>query len=221
MFPILQSIASFKRAKLIGILFLSLVWAIVIIIIASGVITFVSAHLIHVKIGWLDKLLNFIIGILAGVGGWFMLPAIVPFIAGTFQEKVIAKIELIYYPNSIRKTEPKFWPDFKHDVAFTIWALFLNILVLPLYFFGIGFVVSIILNTYLLGREFFENAAGYHLGKPSAKDLLNKNKTSVYIGGLVLTILSIVPIVNLFVPIFAIVWMVHLYHNIIVSINNK
>lgn len=135
MFPFLKSLGSFKRVKLIGTIFFSLVWAIVILTIAVGMITLSSAYLININIGWLDNLLNFVIGILAGIGGWFMLPAIIPLIAGIFQEKVIHNVELVYYPDLIRKKELTFWPDFKHDITFTIWALFLNVLVLPLYFF--------------------------------------------------------------------------------------
>ncbi|MDY6863312.1 MAG: hypothetical protein SV062_10040 [Thermodesulfobacteriota bacterium] len=111
-----------------------------------------------------------------------MLPAIIPLIAGIFQEKAIHKVELVYYPDSTRKKEPKFFPDFKHDITFTIWALFLNILVLPSYFFGIDFIISILLNTYLLGREFFESAAGYHLGKANAKKLGKKIKEQFILG---------------------------------------
>ncbi|MBU2590962.1 MAG: EI24 domain-containing protein, partial [Nitrospinae bacterium] len=124
------------------------------------------------------------------------------------------RVEDAYYPNS-NEREAKFWPDLFHDIKFTIWGLFLNILVLPLYIFSIGFIVSIILNSYILGREFFESAAGYHLGKDKAKELLSKNRTPVYIGGFFVTMTSLIPILNLFIPIIAVVWMTHLYHNIV------
>jgi CysZ protein len=143
-----------------------------------------------------------------------MLPALVVLIAGMFQERTIDRVERAYYPDEVRKEEPRFWPDVKHDIRFTLWALFLNILVLPLYFIGIGFIVSIALNSYLLGREFFEGAAGYHVGKPEAEKLGQQNKAAVYGGGLVITLMTLLPGVNLFVPIFAIVWMVHVYHGL-------
>jgi CysZ protein len=105
-----------------------------------------------------------------------------------------------------------------HDLGFTLRALFLNILVLPLYFFGIGFIVSIVLNSYLLGREFFIAAAGYHLGKPAAGNLARRHRKTVYGGGFVITLLTLVPVVNLFMPILATVWMVHVYHGISKSV---
>jgi len=214
MFPFLKTLNSFNKAKLAGIIIFSLIWAVVLISFSAGMITLCFAFLVNISIGWIDKSLNFVIGVLAGIGGWFMLPAMVPLIGGMFQEKVIHKVEIACYPDAARKKEPAFWPDFKNDIAFTIWAIFLNVLVLPFHFIGIGFLISILLNTYLLGREFFESAAGYHLGKADAKKLGRNNKKTVYTGGLVITILTLVPILNLFVPIFAIAWMVHVYHHV-------
>ena len=68
------------------------------------------------------------------------------------------------------------------------------------------------LNTHLLGREFFESEAGHHHGKPEARQMLKQNRAAVYAGGLVITLLTLTPIVNLFMPLVAVVWMVHLYH---------
>jgi len=68
--------------------------------------------------------------------------------------------------------------------------------------------------SYLLGREFFETAAGYTIGKKEASVLRNKHQIKVYTGGLMLTLMSLVPLLNLFIPIIAVVWMVHLYHYI-------
>jgi CysZ protein len=75
-------------------------------------------------------------------------------------------------------------------------------------------MASIVLNAYLLGREFFESAAGYHLGKPQAKVLGTQHKWVIYSGGLVICLLALIPIINLFVPIIAVVWMTHVYHSI-------
>ena len=96
-------------------------------------------------------------------------------------------------------------------------AVCLYLLVVPFYFFGICFALYILLNIYLLGREFFESAAGYHLGKPLARELGRKHKKMVYGSGFVITMLTLIPGVNLFAPIIAVVWMVHLYHGLSVT----
>ena len=214
MVPLAKTLGSVTKAQLLGLMFACAGLAVAVVLVAVGSFTWLTAHLVDIQIGWLDSLVNWLAGGILGIAGWFMLPAIIVLVAGMFQEKTIHRVELAYYPDEVRTREPRFWPDVKHDIRFTLRALLLNVLVLPLYLFGIGFIVSVVLNSYLVGREFFESAAGYHIGKPEAKTVGQKNKAAVYGGGLVITLMTLVPVVNLFVPIFAIVWMVHVYHGL-------
>ncbi len=194
---------------------ISAVIAIVVVVLVVVVITWVSANLIQIEIAWLDAMVSGIISIVSGISGWFMLPAFVVLIAGMFQEIAISRVEAASYPHVQRTEKPKFWPDALHDIKFTLWALFLNFLVLPFQLIFIGFFISIALNSYLTGREFFEMAAGYHLGKPQAHRLIRHNRRAVYGGGLVITLMTAAPVLNMFVPIVAVVWMVHVYHRIV------
>ena len=212
-YPLLKTLASLKRGNLISILFLSAFISLAVVILGAAGVTWLSTYLIEIERGWLDMAVNFLIGILSGVGAWFLFPVFSVLIAGAFQETVIKRVEAAYYPGS-KEREGGFWPDLLHDIRFTVWGVFLNILVLPLYIFSIGFAVSILLNSYLLGREFFESAAGYHLGKDKAQALIKENKMSVYLGGFIITMAALVPLLNLFIPIIAVVWMTHLYHAI-------
>lgn len=212
MYPFAKTLESVTRAGLPGLMLACAGLAVAVVIVLVTIVTSLTAHLVNLETGWLDSLVNWIVGGLTGIAGWFMLPAFVVLMAGMFQEKTIDRVERAYYPDEVRRREPRLWPDLRHDIRFTLWALFLNVLVLPFYLLGIGFVISIAINSYLLGREFFESAAGYHLGKPEAKALGERNRGTVYAGGLVITLMTLMPVVNLFVPILAIVWMVHVYH---------
>jgi CysZ protein len=214
MFPFARTLGSVTKADLLGLMLACAGLAVAVVFVAVGSLTWLTAHLVNIQIGWLDSLVNWLAGGILGIAGWFMLPAIIVLVAGVFQERTIHRVELAYYPDEVRTQEPRFWPDLKHDLRFTMRALLLNVLVLPLYLFGIGFIVSVVLNSYLLGREFFESAAGYHIGKPQAKTVGQQNKAAVYGGGLVITLMTLAPVINIFVPIFAIVWMVHVYHGL-------
>lgn len=214
MYPFAKTINTLKKAHLLGIMFACAALAITVVVLSVATITWLTAYLVNLETGWLDTLINWLVGIISGIGGWFMLPVFMVLIAGIFQEKTIHLVEQAYYPDAMRSEGPRLWPDVSHDIKFTLWALFLNILVLPFYLFGIGFLLSVVLNSYLLGREFFESAAGHHLGKPQARKLVPQNRKAVYFGGFIFTVLTLVPLVNLFVPIFAIVWMVHVYHGL-------
>jgi CysZ protein len=214
MFPILLTLKTISRAKLSGLMFLCALLAVLVVAGLGAAITGVAATLVHFKTGWLDTSFNWLAGIIIGIGGWFMLPALTVLIGGVFQETVIRRVEKTCYPETISNQRASFWMDLSHDIRFTLKALFLNLLALPLYVVGIGFPVSIALNSYLLGREFFESVAGYHMGKPEARDLGRRNPLAVYGGGFALTLISLTPIVNMFVPVIAVVWMVHVYHKI-------
>ncbi len=214
MYPFLKTFDSLKKANLVPMMLTCAALAVVVVLGSIGATTWITAHLVNTNIGWLDTVINLTAGIITGIGGWFMLPVLTVLIGGLFQEIVIQRVERIYYPDSVRSKTIKFWSEAWHEIKFTLWALLLNILVLPLFVFGIGFVISILLNSYLLGREFFENAAGYHVGKKKGKELIRQNRLTIYGGGFIITMTTLLPVLNLFVPILAIVWMVHVYHRV-------
>jgi len=214
MFPIMKTLRSIFNARLLGLMLLSAVLGIIVVVLGVVAISWISANLIEIEIEWLDTLVSGIISIITGISGWFMLPTVVVLIAGIFQEIAISHVEAKSYPQLQRQEKPKFWPDALHDIRFVLWALFLNILILPFHLIVVGYFISVALNTYLTGREFFEMAAGYHIGKPQAHKLIRHNRPAVYIGGFVITLMATLPLLNLFVPIVAVVWMVHVYHQI-------
>ncbi|MCL7486912.1 MAG: EI24 domain-containing protein [Desulfobulbaceae bacterium] len=209
-----KTLHSITRARLLVLMLLCAGLALVLVVVTVIGFTWLAAHVITFEQGWLDTLMNWMVGVVLGAGGWFMLPVLVILIAGAFQDVTIHRVESVEYPDEVRQGEPRFWPDVVHDIRFTLKALVLNISILPFYFIGIGFLLTILLNSYLLGREFFESAAGYHLGKAEAQQLGRRNRKMVYGSGLLITLVSLVPVLNLFAPIIAIVWMVHLYHNL-------
>jgi CysZ protein len=212
MFPVALTLRALTKADILSLMVTCALLALIVVVGLVVAITWGAAEFVTFKTGWLDTTVTWLVGILTGVGGWFMLPALTVLIGGIFQEKVIDRVERRYYPHFMSDEEIKFWPDLLYDLKFTLKALFLNLLVLPLYLLGIGFFVSIALNTYLLGHEFFESVAGHHYGKPKARQLSKQHPRRVYLGGLVITLVSLTPVLNLFVPIFAVVWMVHVFH---------
>lgn len=213
-FPIVKTFDSFSKAKLLSIMLACAGLAVFAVCLLAIGTTAVSVHLTNFETTWLNTLINWGTGILSGIVGWFILPAFMVLFAGVFQEATIHRVEAAFYPDDVRAVAPGFWPDIWHDIKFTMKALLLNILILPLYLFGIGFILSILLNSYLLGHEFFESAAGYHLGKAAAKNLSKEHKLAVYGGGFAIVLMTLVPVLNLFMPIIAIVWMVHVHHKI-------
>jgi CysZ protein len=214
MYPLTKTFKSLFNAKLFRLMLLCAVVAFSLAAIIALVLTWLTANLVEIENKWFNALFTASVGILTGVGGWFMLPSLIVLVAGFFQETVIRQVEQHDYPQAAKRTALPFWSELWHDLRFTTWSLLLNVLILPFYLIGIGFVMSIVLNSYLIGREFFESAAGYHLGKAQAKALRQQYPKPVFGGGLILTLLALTPVVNLLVPLIATIWMVHVYHAI-------
>ncbi|PIE69862.1 MAG: hypothetical protein CSA22_10735 [Deltaproteobacteria bacterium] len=213
MFPLRKTLMSLYRARLYPLLLLCGLLAVILVGLLVVGITSLSVCLIDFKWAWINTLISTVVGIALGIGGWFMLPVMTVLVGGFFQDTVIRRVEAAFYPDSGGPVAGHFFADLLYDIRFVLLALLLNMILLPLYLLGIGFPVSILLNSYLLGREFFEAAAGYHLGKKAAKQLGRSHRMNVYTGGLVITLATLTPLINLFVPVLATVWMVHLYHN--------
>lgn len=211
---VIKSFETIVKAKLFGYLIITAVLGFLIVFSLATLVFFVVDNLIVLENNILDRLVNLLVSLAAGVGGWFMIPIFSAMIAGIFAEKIIHKVEETYYPNATRNQSPRFWADFFYDIKFVFKSLLFNIAVLPTYLIGIGFFVSIILNSYLIGKEFFETAAGYHIGKENAKNLIEPNRFKIYGGGFILTLLTLIPLLNLFAPIVSTIYMVHVYHQL-------
>ena len=99
-------------------------------------------------------------------------------------------------------------------LQFALLVLVVNLLALPLVFTGFGAIVLVIINAYLLSREYFEMAAMRFMAAEDAKDLRKDNAVTVFTAGFIPALLVLVPIANLIVPIFATSYFVHLFKQV-------
>ena len=86
-------------------------------------------------------------------------------------------------------------------------VLALALLLVP----GVNLVAFFIGNGYLLGREYFEAAARRFTGRAEARALRRENGPTVFVAGLLIALFLAVPLLNLFTPLFAAAFMVHVH----------
>jgi CysZ protein len=79
---------------------------------------------------------------------------------------------------------------------------------------GIGQIATLVANGFLLGREYFELAALRHLSRNAADALRKRNGARVFGGGLIISLLAMVPFAGLFAPLLGAALMVHLYKHV-------
>ena len=194
-------------------IFLTMLALIAFVVLAGYASGFLATQLDNPE--W-ASILPFVGTLGAGLIAWFLFPGIMPIIVNFFDARIAYLIEARDYPESMATNPTAFWPEFWHDARFSLMAVTLNILILPLYLFmpGLHLIPFYLLNGYLLGREFFVMAARRHIPIQEALVLRRKNGRTVLIAGVGLAILATLPLVNLLAPFWGIAVMVHLFHSV-------
>lgn len=97
------------------------------------------------------------------------------------------------------------------------YIILLNLLVLPLYIILfwmplLAMAVFYILNGYLLGWGYYEMIAVRHLGIKEAGVHRKSIRGVILLAGLIMTVLFMIPVVQLAVPILGVALICHLFH---------
>ena len=79
---------------------------------------------------------------------------------------------------------------------------------------ALGAIVMFFVNGYLTGRTFFELAALRHSMPYEARALRRRHRVRLFLGGALISFLSMIPILNFFVPLFGAAMMTHEYNKL-------
>jgi CysZ protein len=145
-----------------------------------------------------------------------VLGAPVAALFGTFfLDRVAGRIEARDYPQA-PALPTRFWPALRAGLRLAGMVLGADLLLLPLDIGlpGLGELLSVIANGWLLGWEYFELAALRHLTVGEADALRKSHGWQVWGGGIAIAFLSEVPLLDLVAPLFGTALMVHLFHRI-------
>ena len=168
--------------------------------------------------GWARTLLDVLGGLATLVLVWVLFPAVATFFAGAMMDSLIDAVEAKHYP-AARVRGQSMASTLWHGARFALVAIALNLFLLPPYV-ALSFVpplapvVFLLVNGYLVGREYFDMIAARHLDPTIARELRRSYRGRVYGTGLVLAVLFTVPVANLFAPMLGAAAMVHLFHSL-------
>ena len=168
----------------------------------------------HFSWPWADYVLAIGTGIALLIAFFFLMSPVTAAFAGLYLDEIAARVEERHYPAD-RPGIPLPWAKaIMTAIQFAGIVLLVNLAVLPVVLFGVGAIVLVLANAYLLSREFFEMAASRHMPIDEARRLRRLNAVPVAISGLIPALLSLVPVVNLVVPLFATAYFVHLFKSV-------
>ncbi len=163
-------------------------------------------HWVNVGLEWLaPALLVFVI--------FFLGAPVAAIFASFYLDDIAEAVEARFYAADAKAPGTPFFAALRAGTRLAVTIVLVNIALLPfdVALPGIGEAASLLVNGWLLGREYFELAALRHL-PPGAAELLRKqHRFALFFAGLLISILSIVPVANLFAPLFGSAFMVHLF----------
>lgn len=161
---------------------------------------------------------GFIMHLIGSFGGmtfaWFLFPLLYPILVSFFDDHMAAIIERVDYPGT-PPAQPPFWPTILQDALFSLKALLLNLLFLPIYFIPvIGLTIYYVLNGYLLGTQFYRMAAGRTMKREDAERFREEARGTIFFAGVAISLCSTIPPLNLIAPLMGVAMMVHLVHTL-------
>ncbi|CTQ71468.1 sulfate transporter family protein [Roseibium alexandrii] len=161
---------------------------------------------------WLETALSVLTGIGAVFALGFLIAPISALFAGLFQDEIAEIVEARDYSGDRPGEALPLSKSIPQTIKFTGVVILGNLFALLLLLVpGINLVAFFLVNGYLLGREFFEFAAMRFMQPEEARAFRKARGGTVFLGGLVIAGLLAVPILNLVTPIFATLFMMHLY----------
>lgn len=169
-----------------------------------------------VGIEWADTAIAIIVDAAVIIGLIFLVIPVTAIFIPLFQDEVAEAVEEKYYPAEKGPRAQGIIEGVWLGLKALVLLLGVNLIALPLVILlpGLGFVIFLVVNGFLLGREFFEAAAIRHYPPDDVKLIRSRHVGRMFLAGMVIAGVLAIPIVNILVPIFGTAFMVHVLHRI-------
>jgi uncharacterized protein involved in cysteine biosynthesis len=212
---LVRAFAELKDPRIRRVVLISVGLAILTFIILTGVVQLLLHWLGDTQYHWL----NWLIG-LAGAAGtalvtWFLFPAVLVAVVGMFLDRVVDATEDNHFPFLPPARPPSTLTSIISSVRLAVTAIVLNLIAIPVYFVpALNIAVYVLLNGYLLGREYFELVALRRLSAADAAAAKSRWRTPILVAGGVVALLSLVPVLNLVAPVLGTALMTLRFHHL-------
>ena len=161
--------------------------------------------------GWGNNIIEVAAGLGMTVLAFFMIPPVTALFAGLYLDHIAGLVERKHYPDDAPGRELPTGRAILLGLQFGLLVFAVNLAVLPMVLFGIGAIVLVLVNAYLISREYFEMAAMRHMPVEEARLFRKENSPQVLAAGFIPALLALIPFVNLVVPLFSTSYFVHIF----------
>ena len=187
----------------------SLLYTLGMLIILWVFLSNIIGNILFFEIGFLNSLSHFFAGFVLIFALSALMPIIASGVIGFFADDIAAQFEEQFYPQDPLGKAMSLRAALFFTLKFTLLLSITLLLTLPAFIFGIGFIILFLANSWLLGREYFMLIAMRHMDENSAKQFYAKNAGRVFIGGVIISLFTLIPFLNLITAAFAALFMVH------------
>ena len=185
---------------------LALVW----IAVESGV-----SKLVVLQNWWLDTAVSVLTGVGLFIGLAFLVAPISALVAGFFLDDVARRVEREIDPAGPQGRPVPAGRAVLLASRFAFVSVLVNVTALLLLLVpGVNIVAFFAANAYLTGREYFELAALRYRPVEEVRELRRRHALRLFIYGMPMAAMLLVPILNLFTPLFGTAFMVRMHRRI-------
>lgn len=163
-------------------------------------------HWLNVAVDWIGSILLLALFIFLGA-------PVAAIFASLFLDEIASAVEKKYYPADPPASGAPFSTTLSAGLRLAAWVIVLGLAMLPfdIALPGVGEILTVLVNGWLLGREFFELAALRHMSITAADNLRRRHGFGVWAAGTIIAALALVPIVNFIAPLFGAAFMAHIF----------
>lgn len=197
----------FRRLVLLGIAV-----SLALLLGLAAAISFLLAYAVPAGWHWATAPAAAFGGLAGLVLAWLLFPAISAIAAGILGDRLARMVERQHYPTLPEPRAASAAEQIGISLRLVLVGLLLNLIAVPVYLLvpGVNLVLFLLLNGYLISREYFESAAVRRFSAETVRSIRRRRRFGLWAGGVVLAGLLAVPGLNLLVPYLGFAAMVHL-----------
>lgn len=193
----------------------SLGLAAAVLVLAGIGLDRLALSFVHAGSAWLSAVLSLVAALGVVVGMIFLAPPTASLVASFFLDEIAAIVERAIDPAGPPGRPLPIAPSIAMGLRFAVLSVLANVVVLLASIFtGVGVASFLVLNGYLLGRQYFELAAMRHGPAVQARRLFHQHWGQVWLAGAIVSAAVAVPVLNLLTPLFATALMTRVYKRV-------
>ncbi|MCU0985961.1 MAG: EI24 domain-containing protein [Acetobacteraceae bacterium] len=162
--------------------------------------------------GWLERLLEALGGIAAFAVAVLLFGPATLIVAGMLLDDVAAAVEARHYPGLPPPRRSGLGEQLLAGLGLAARVLLLTVCALPIAILlpGVGWLIWLAVSAYALAREYAELVALRRMDIAAARAWRRQHRLALILAGLPAAVLSLVPVLNLLVPILGAAAFTHL-----------